>query len=149
MAYVAKSRKSELIPEESEMAVSGFTRREFTLALAGGTALAADQPLSALAQDVQADKKSSGTAEADKADKEAASSRKESVEAETPEPPPEAAYLIGLIMRRYPDERLDEAAVTGIVRDIYGDLARSRVLGSFPLDNSDEPGFTFKAWRAD
>ena len=52
-------------------------------------------------------------------------------------------------MRRYSDERLDEAAVNGIVRDIYGDLARSRVLSSFPLDNSYEPGFTFSAWRAD
>jgi hypothetical protein len=63
--------------------------------------------------------------------------------------PPEAAYLLGLIMRRYADERLDEVAVSGIVQDIYGDLARSRVLSSFPLQNSDEPGFVFKAWRAD
>ncbi|MGZ0169568.1 MAG: hypothetical protein ACKVHE_08430 [Planctomycetales bacterium] len=131
------------------MTTSGFTRREFTLALAGSAALATDQP-SAIGQEA-ADSKGKTqppkSAEKPEPDKDAASEKE--LNEEPREPPPEAAYLLGLIMRRYPDERLDETAVAGIIRDIYGDLARSRALSSFPLDNSDEPGFTFNAWRAD
>jgi len=59
---------------------------------------------------------------------------------------PEATWLLGAILKHYPDERLDQAAVTGILGDIHGDLARSRVLSGFPLENADEPGFVFRAW---
>lgn len=135
------------------MTTSGvsFTRREFALTLASGTALTVDQASSAMAREVSSDRV---PAPPPKPENRTGSKREGSPEnkattGEPPEPPPEAAYLIGLIMRRYSDERLDETAITGIVRDIYGDLARSRILSSFPLDNSDEPGFTFKAWRAD
>lgn len=125
------------------------TRREFTLALAGGAALAADQA-SAIGQDATPKKDDPKSPAADKSTSDAKPTEDQpGDQVEAREPPPEAAYLLGLIMRRYPDERLGEAAVNGIVRDIYGDLARSRVLSSFPLDNSDEPGFAFKAWRAD
>mgnify|MGYP006899562603 FL=1 len=148
-AYVVVFRTVEPETRETEMSNPGVTRREFTLALAGGAALAADQSTtvgqdatpSAASPKNPPEKKSAN--DADQA------TGKPTDPAEASEPPPEAAYLLGLIMRRYPDERLDETAVSGIVRDIYGDLARSRVLSSFPLDNSDEPGFTFKAWRAD
>lgn len=129
------------------MAVSGFTRREFTLALAGGTAITASQQASAVGQESKTDNaEKTPTKDTEKtAENSDKTPDKKPDTDEVSEPPPEAAYLLGLIMRRYPDERLDETAVTGIVRDIYGDLARSRVLSSFPLENSDEPGFTFKA----
>ncbi|MDA0920203.1 MAG: hypothetical protein O2945_14125 [Planctomycetota bacterium] len=131
------------------MSQSAVTRREFTLALAGGAALAVDQS-TGISQEVAPEKTVPELQAAEKSEDGATKTKDQSDEqAEAPEPPPEAAYLLGLIMRRYPDERLDEVAVSGIVRDIYGDLARSRVLSSFPLDNSDEPGFAFKAWRAD
>lgn len=125
------------------------TRREFTLALAGGAALAADQS-TAVGQDVAPkDAGSKAPSEKKTAGDTGQAKEKPTDQTEAREHPPEAAYLLGLIMRRYPDERLDEGAVNGIVRDIYGDLARSRALSSFPLDNSDEPEFTFQAWRAD
>lgn len=124
------------------MTTSGVTRREFTLALAGGAALAADEM--ALAQDAPKSKSDAESKETDPPE-----SAKQPATEEPREPPPEAAYLLGLIIRRYPDERLDETAASGIVRDIYGDLARSRALSSFPLENSDEPGFTFRALRTD
>lgn len=133
------------------MATSGFTRREFTLAIAGGTVLAADQPMSSFGQDSASDK--GGSKQSPTSDKKTSNNddqpKKKPADEEPTEPPPEGAYLIGLITRRYPDERLDEVAVTGIIRDVYGDLARGRVLSSYPLDNSDEPGFVFQAWRAD
>lgn len=133
------------------MANSGFTRREFTLALAGSAALAADRPLVANGVGVSEDKANAkqppSTSKKDSDDGTPAT--KEPDDGTPREPPSEAAYLLGLIMRRYADNRLDEVAVSGIVQDIYGDLARSRVLSSLPLKNSDEPGFVFKAWRAD
>ena len=148
-AYVTTFRTVEPKSEETNMTKSVVTRREFTLALAGGAALAADQA-SAIGQDVAPKKADSKPPADDKSaddKKEPKDEPGEKVEAR--EPPPETAYLLGLIMRRYPDERLDESAVSGIVRDIYGDVARSRVLSSFPLDNSDEQAFAFKAWRAE
>ena len=130
------------------MPKSGVTRREFTLALAGSAALAAEQ---STADGQDADPKDAGpkkpSGKKSENDPDQAKKKPEDL-VEAREPPPESAYLLGLILRRYPDERLDETAVNGIVRDIYSDLARSRVLSSFPLDNSDEPGFTFQAWRA-
>jgi hypothetical protein len=131
------------------MSRSTVTRREFTLALAGGAALAAEQSAT-LGQDVAPQKAASASPPNEKSADDARQEKKQpAAPVEPREPPPEAAYLLGLIMRRYSDERLDEAAVDGIVRDIYSDLARSRLLSSFPLDNSDEPGCTFRAWRAD
>lgn len=131
------------------MTSPAVTRRQFTLALAGGTTLAASPSASVGQQISQNDTESKPPP----ADKSTGKSEKASPETPAPgeprEPPPEAAYLLGLVMRRYADDRLDETAVSGIVRDIYGDLARSRVLSRFPLDNADEPGFTFQAWRAD
>jgi len=63
--------------------------------------------------------------------------------------PPEEAYLLGLVLKRYPDERLDDRAISDILQDIRSDMNRSRTLSAFPLKNSDEPGFVFRAWRAD
>lgn len=63
--------------------------------------------------------------------------------------PPEEAYLLGLVLKRYPDERLDDRATGDILQDIRSDLNRSRTLSAFPLKNSDEPGFVLRAWRAD
>lgn len=130
------------------MPKSSVTRREFTLALAGGAALATDQSMT-LGQDAAPSDDGSKTPSEKKSPSDAGqATKKPADQVEAREPPPEAAYLLGLVMRRYPDDRLDETAVNGIVRDIYGDLTRSRILSSFPLDNSDEPGFTFRAWRA-
>lgn len=62
---------------------------------------------------------------------------------------PEHLYLLGAVLRHYPDKRLDEAAITGIMRDIVGDLAKGKVLSNFPLKNSDEPGYVFQAYRSE
>ena len=51
-------------------------------------------------------------------------------------------------MQRYPSEHFGEAAIQGIFRDLRGDLARGRILSEFPLENSDEPCFEFRAFRA-
>ena len=65
-----------------------------------------------------------------------------------PEPPPPAALLLETIRQRYPDKRLDDQEVLqGIYSELRGDLARSRRLSSFPLKNSDEPGFIFSAFH--
>lgn len=125
------------------------TRRQFTMSLAGGAAFSAAQSAAA---DQESSPKNSGASQtsADNSVKKSEMAADgEPDETDAGEPPPEAAYLLGLIMRRYPDERIDDAAVAGIVRDIYGDLSRSRIINSFPLSNSDEPGFLFRAWRAD
>ncbi len=68
---------------------------------------------------------------------------------EEPREIPEHLYLLGAVLRHYPDKRLDEAAITGIMRDIVGDLAKGKVLSNFPLKNSDEPGYVFQAYRSD
>ena len=63
-----------------------------------------------------------------------------------PEPPPPAALLLETIRQRYPDKRLeDQDVLQGIYTDLRSDLARSRRLSSFPLENADEPGFLFAA----
>ena len=65
-----------------------------------------------------------------------------------PEPPPPAALLLETIRQRYPDKRLDDQEVLqGIYSELRGDLSRSRRLSSFPLKNSDEPGFIFSAFH--
>ena len=65
-----------------------------------------------------------------------------------PEPPPPAALLLETIRQRYPDKQLDDQEVLqGIYSELRGDLARSRRLSSFPLMNSDEPGFIFSAFH--
>lgn len=65
--------------------------------------------------------------------------------AEPPEPPPELmllTYLVG----HYRTEKFDKQAIQGIYRDIQGDVARGKVLADFPLQNSDEPAFSFAAY---
>lgn len=131
------------------MSTPGVTRREFTMALAGSAAVAAGHQT--IGQEQQpADAKPVSRESNNKAERSDGAARppKSGTEPDR-EPPPEAAYILGLIMRRYPDERLDEAAASGIVRDIYGDLARSRTLSGFFLANSDEQAFVFEAWRGD
>ncbi|MFQ5731519.1 MAG: hypothetical protein ACE5KM_06155 [Planctomycetaceae bacterium] len=61
----------------------------------------------------------------------------------------EDELLLAVIRRRYPDPRLHGKVLAGIRRDLKGDLRRSKVLRSFALSNSDEPGFTFAAYRGD
>lgn len=57
--------------------------------------------------------------------------------------------IIDLVKQQYPHERLDEAALEEIRVDVRQHLGRSKVLSTFPLMNSQEPGFVFSAWRAD
>lgn len=67
---------------------------------------------------------------------------------EAAEPQPEApveVLLLTYLARRYPSIHLDDEALRGIFSDIRGDLARGRVLSEFPLKNSDEPAFVFRA----
>lgn len=63
------------------------------------------------------------------------------------EPPPEEVLLLSLLVRRYTSEHYDDAALRGIYQDIRNDRARGRVLSEFPLVNSDEPAFLFRALR--
>lgn len=57
--------------------------------------------------------------------------------------------LVDLVRDKYPDDRLDDAAVEEIRSDFRHFVARSKLLSGFPLTNADEPGFAFAAWRAD
>ena len=61
--------------------------------------------------------------------------------------PSEEVLLLTCLMQRYPSEHFDEAAIQGIFRDLRGDLARGKILSEFPLENSDEPCFEFRAFR--
>jgi hypothetical protein len=63
-------------------------------------------------------------------------------------PPPPEVLLLTYLVRRYPNDQLDEVAIQGIFRDIRGDVARGRALAEFPLRNSDEPAFVYSAYRA-
>lgn len=66
---------------------------------------------------------------------------------EPPVAPSQEILLLNCLMQRYPSEHYDEAALQGIFGDIRGDLARSGILSAFPLKNSDEPSFVFRAYR--
>ena len=66
---------------------------------------------------------------------------------EAPSRPSEEVLLLTCLTQRYPSEHFDEAAIQGIFRDLRGDLARGRILSAFPLQNSDEPCFEFRAFR--
>lgn len=110
-----------------------YSRRDFGFALATGATSAAVASVAATAAD---QKLPAATAVApDKTNE--------------PQDVPEPVYLLGAVLKHYPDQRLDDAAIGGILRDIKGDLARGRVLSAFPLKNSDEPGYVFQAFRAD
>ena len=65
----------------------------------------------------------------------------------TPETPPPEVLLLTYLVRSHPSDHLDEQAIQGIFRDIRGDLARGQLLAEFPLKNSDEPAFAFRAFR--
>jgi hypothetical protein len=58
-------------------------------------------------------------------------------------------HLLEVIRRRYPDPRLNPDVLQAIRRDLAGDVQRSGVLNSYVLQNSDEPGFVFAAYRSD
>ena len=60
-----------------------------------------------------------------------------------------ADLLLEVLKQRYPDERLDEATLKSIRRELSVGLLRSRLLSNYPLRNSDEPGFVFAAYRGD
>jgi hypothetical protein len=64
-------------------------------------------------------------------------------------PPSQADLSLEVIKQRYPDKQLDESVLSAIRNDLRGDIARSKVLSSFPLKNSDEPRFVFAAYRND
>ena len=123
---------------------SSVSRREFGLSLAALPTLASAGSLTEMSP--QDDEKQQKPAQSSK-DEKARPARQPEASPEGPGDPeeiPEAAWLLGLIMKRYPDERLDDAAINGILRDIRGDLRRSRTLSDFPLENSDEPGLVFR-----
>ena len=61
--------------------------------------------------------------------------------------PREELLLLHCLMQRYPSPQLDEDAIRGIYGDLRGDVARGRILSEFPLKNSDEPSFVFRAYR--
>jgi hypothetical protein len=57
------------------------------------------------------------------------------------------ALVLARIQSEFPSDKYDEDVVKGILQDIGGDLARSRELSAFPLQNGDEPAFLFPASR--
>jgi hypothetical protein len=64
---------------------------------------------------------------------------------EPPKPPSLPMLVLARIKEEFPSDRYDEATVEGILQDVRADLARSRELSAFPLQNSDEPAFVFPA----
>jgi hypothetical protein len=111
-------------------------RRDFARTLAAATAATAATTLQANADD----KKPKQT------DKPEPKPEPKRATKPDPEPPPPAALLLETIRQRYPDKRLeDQDVLQGIYTDLRSDLARSRRLSSFPLENADEPGFLFAA----
>lgn len=80
----------------------------------------------------------------------AGAAQKESSPPENPNPATSTLDLITQIaVQEYPSKNLDAAAIEEIRADVRSNLFRSKVLSSFPLVNSDEPGFIFSAWRKD
>jgi hypothetical protein len=75
-----------------------------------------------------------------------------------PSAPPllsEESLLLNCLQQRYPSlqpripsEPNHDEALQGILRDLRGDLARSRMLSQIPLKNSDAPSFVFRAYRS-
>jgi hypothetical protein len=63
------------------------------------------------------------------------------------EPVAPELLLLNYLVRQYPNEHLNQQTLSGIYRDIRGDLARSSVLNEFPLTNADEPAFAFRAYH--
>ncbi len=61
----------------------------------------------------------------------------------------EAELLLALCRKRYADPRLTDDVAQRILNDLRGDLSRGRILSAWPLKNSDEPVFVFRAYRAD
>ncbi len=57
--------------------------------------------------------------------------------------------MLDLIRQQYPDQRLDEAGIAEIREELEAQVARSKRLSAFPLTNSDEPGFVFRAFRGE
>lgn len=116
------------------MSPESVNRREFAKRLAAGAAVA---PLAGcLSQDAVAGK------------------QQEPQQPEQPKPPadqqiPPERLLLEVVRKRYPDKRLTLDVLASIQNDIRGDLARSKVLSSFPLNNWDEPRFVFAAYRND
>jgi len=79
------------------------------------------------------------------------------VPAQPPAPPlpSQESLLLNCLQQRYPSlqpripsEPNHDEALQGILRDLRGDLARSRMLSQIPLKNSDEPSFVFRAYRS-
>jgi len=63
--------------------------------------------------------------------------------------PSQVERMLDLIRQQYPDPRLDEAGIAEIREELEAQRARSARLSAFPLTNADEPGFVFRAFRAE
>jgi hypothetical protein len=64
-------------------------------------------------------------------------------------PPSPVERMLELIREQYPDPRLDDAGIAEIREELESQVARSKRLSAFPLANSDEPGFLFRAYRSE
>jgi hypothetical protein len=64
-------------------------------------------------------------------------------------PPSPVERMLELIRQQYPDPRLDEVGIAEIREELEAQVARSTRLSTFPLTNADEPGFVFRAFRAE
>ena len=61
----------------------------------------------------------------------------------------EADQLLALVQARYPNENLDEAALSKIKKSIASQLARANRLKEFGLHNHDTPASQFTALSSD
>lgn len=113
-------------------------RRQFTCRLAAGTGVVATVAAGAAVHSVT---ESAGQ------DRPPAPKLPEDPPARPAEPPPEVLLLTYLVRTR-PSDKLDDAALQGVFRDIRGDVARGQALSEFELKNSDEPAFAFRPYRS-
>jgi hypothetical protein len=107
------------------MSHENFNRREFAGRLAAGAAV----PLIAAGVGV--------------------ASAKAAQKSDDSKAPSQVERMLELIRQQYPDPRLDEAGIAEIREELEAQLARSARLSAFPLTNADEPGFIFRAYRAE
>lgn len=119
--------------------LNGIDRRQFAKGLIVATTSIAIASKSSIGQ---ADDKPAAEEDKDQQSKPENSDVREEL-------PPQEIVLLNLLMQRYPSENYDRPTLRGIFSDLRGDIARGEILSQFPLTNSDEPGYVFRAYRRD
>lgn len=120
-----------------------FTRREFTRELAlGASALPA---LACFASNANIAKSDDAPVEAGRPVE--AKENRAAIPALSLEE--QADQMVRILASRYPHPQMTPGILDQIRKDVQGDLVSSMLLSSYPLKNSDGPGFVFTPWRGD